>query len=173
MIHSRPPRPVILSAMWTLVTESDLPLLRETIAQKQWGSHVIVVGPSPTFEFAVSQVYFRLASDGENPAFAQAIDDSRTSTRLRQIALEAGATYIDPRDAMCKFESVCKIRDGNELLYVDSRHEPTRIWAGNGAGRASFAPAKRCALAPATKRPLGNPSERMGANRRVTSAVIK
>jgi len=122
MIHSRPPRPVILSAMWTLVTESDLPLLRETIAQKQWGSHVIVVGPSPTFEFAVSQVYFRLASDGENPAFAQAIDDSRTSTRLRQIALEAGATYIDPRDAMCKFESVCKIRDGNELLYVDSRH---------------------------------------------------
>jgi hypothetical protein len=43
--------------MWTLVTESDLPLLRETIAQKQWGSHVIVVGPSPTFEFAVSQVY--------------------------------------------------------------------------------------------------------------------
>jgi hypothetical protein len=123
MIQSRPPREVILSAMWTLVTERDLPLLRETIAQVQrLGPHVMVVGPSPRFEFAVSQVYFRLASGEVNPAFAEAIDDSRTSGRLRQIAVEAGATYIDPREAMCKPESVCKIRDGNELLYVDSRH---------------------------------------------------
>ena len=63
MIRSRPPRDVILSAMWTLVTERDLPLLRETIAQVQrLGPHVIVVGPSPQFEFGVSQLYFRLAS---------------------------------------------------------------------------------------------------------------
>ena len=97
LIHSRPPRDVILSAMWTLVTDRDLPLLRETIAQVQrLGPHVIVVGPSPQFEFGVSQVYFRLASGDVNPAFAEAIDESSISGRLRQIAVEAGATYIAP-----------------------------------------------------------------------------
>jgi hypothetical protein len=109
--------------MWTLVPESILASLRETIAQvRDLGPHVVVVGPSPTFEVAVSQIYFRLARGGINPAFAEAINDSRTSSRLRQIALEAGATYVDPRDAMCEPESVCKIRDGDELLYVDAGH---------------------------------------------------
>jgi peptidoglycan/LPS O-acetylase OafA/YrhL len=122
-IHSRPPQDVILSAMWTLVPERVLASLPETIAQVQHlGPHVVVVGPSPTFEVAVSQIYFRLARGGSNPAFAKAVNDSRTASRLRQIALEAGATYIDPRDAMCEPESVCKIRDGDELLYVDAGH---------------------------------------------------
>jgi peptidoglycan/LPS O-acetylase OafA/YrhL len=122
-IHSRPPQVVILSAMWTLVPESVLVSLRETIGQvRHLGPHVVVVGPSPTFEVAVSQIYFRLARSGINPAFAEPINDSHTSRSLRQIALEAGAIYIDPRDAMCEPESVCKIRDGDELLYVDAGH---------------------------------------------------
>ena len=47
---------------------------------------------------------------------------ARRNALLRQIAVEAGATYIAPRDVMCQPDSVCKIRDGNELLYVDRGH---------------------------------------------------
>ena len=122
-IRSRPPRNVILSALWALVPDSDLGSLRKTIAQVQLlGSNVIVVGPTPVFAISAPQAYFRLAGDGINPDFAKATDDAHTSERLRQIALEAGATYIDPRGAMCKPESICRLRDGVELLYFDTGH---------------------------------------------------
>ena len=122
-IRSRPPRDVILSADWMLVPDSDLGSLHETIAQVQLlGSNVVVVGPTPIFGVSASQAYFRLASGDVNPAFAKAIDDAHTSERVRKFALEAGATYIDPKGTMCKPQSICRIRDGEELLYFDAGH---------------------------------------------------
>ena len=110
-IRSRPPREVVLSAHWTLVPDDALNHLRNTIAEvRRSDSASLLLARRRPSKSRSHRVLFRLAQSDRNPALAKAIDDNLTSARVREIALAAGAEYLDPREVMCTPEALCKFR---------------------------------------------------------------
>ncbi|WP_162596349.1 acyltransferase family protein [Methylobacterium sp. 17Sr1-1] len=116
-------RHVVLAARWGAQRDRSVPeRLRETVAQiAALGARVHVVGQSPEFPLDPAFMAYHQRHDPPDAAGRWRPVETGSLNEALRAALPAGATFVDPRAALCAGDT-CPYAQGDTFLYADSGH---------------------------------------------------